>query len=138
MTSILLSINPSKTEFMLIGLPQQRSKISNVSLSLSSSHPITPTHSARNTSLIQVSLFLNRFHFYPVVATIISATFTTSGTLSTSKYHRLTLPSRDMWRGPVIQLPGGMFRSTMRTTPNCSLTCKSWQFWSIAEDSRRV
>ena len=24
------------------------------------------------------------------------------------------------------------------TTSNCSLTCKSWQFWSIAEDSRRV
>ena len=33
MTANLLSLNPSKTEFMLIGLPQQISKISNLSLS---------------------------------------------------------------------------------------------------------
>ena len=36
MTANLLSLNPSKTEFMLIGLPQQICKISNPSLSLSS------------------------------------------------------------------------------------------------------
>ena len=36
MTANLLSLNPSKTEFMLIGLPQQISKISNPSLSLPS------------------------------------------------------------------------------------------------------
>ena len=52
MTANLLSLNPSKTEFMLIGLPQQISKISNPSLSLSSNHPITPTDSARNLSFI--------------------------------------------------------------------------------------
>ena len=43
MTVTLLSLNSSKTEFMLIGLPQQISKISNPSLSLPSNHPITLT-----------------------------------------------------------------------------------------------
>ena len=45
-TANLLSLNPSKTEFMFIGLPQQISKISNSSLSLPSNHPITSTDSA--------------------------------------------------------------------------------------------
>ena len=52
MTANLLSLNPSKTKFMLIGLPQQISKISNPSLSLPSNHPITPTVSARNLGFI--------------------------------------------------------------------------------------
>ena len=51
-TTNLLSLNPFKTEFMLIGLPQQISKISNPSLSLPSNHPITPTDSARNLGFI--------------------------------------------------------------------------------------
>ena len=37
---------------MLIGLPQQISKISNPPLSLPSNHPITPTDSARNLGFI--------------------------------------------------------------------------------------
>ena len=52
MTANLLSLNPSKTEFMLIDLPQQISQISNPSLSLPSNHPITPTDSARKLSFI--------------------------------------------------------------------------------------
>ena len=52
MTANLLSLNPSKTELMLIGLPQQISKNSNPSLSLPSNHPITPTDSARNLGFI--------------------------------------------------------------------------------------
>ena len=93
MTANLLSLNPYKTEFMLIGLPQQISKISNSSLFLPSNHPITPTDSARNLGFIstQVSLFLNRFHLYPVLATIISAIFAASRTLSTSKQRPLSL-----------------------------------------------
>ena len=47
-----LSLNPSKTEYMLIGLPQQISKISNPSLSLPTNHPITSTDSARNLGFI--------------------------------------------------------------------------------------
>ena len=93
MTTNLLNLNPSKIEFMLIGLPQQISKISNPSHSLPSNHPITPTDSARNLGFIfDLSLtFLNRFRLYPMRVTIISATFAASGTLSTSKQHPLSL-----------------------------------------------
>ena len=52
MTANLLSLNPSKTEFMLIGLPQQISKISYPSLSLPSNHPIASTDSAHNLGII--------------------------------------------------------------------------------------
>ena len=54
MTANLLSLKPSKTEFMLTDLPQQLSKISNSSspLSLPSNHSITPTNSARNLGFI--------------------------------------------------------------------------------------
>ena len=52
MTANVQSLNPSKTEFMLIGLPEKISKISNPSLSLPSNHPITPTDSACNLGFI--------------------------------------------------------------------------------------
>ena len=60
MTGNLLSLNPSKTEFMLIGLSQQTTKTFNPSLSLPSNHPITLTDSAPTSvsSQIQISLFL--------------------------------------------------------------------------------
>ena len=93
MTANILSLNPYKTELMLIGLPQQISKISNPSLSLPSNHPTTPTDSDRNLGFIFDSslTFLNRFHLYPVLATITSATFAASGILSISKQHPLSL-----------------------------------------------
>ena len=52
MIANLLSLSPSKTEFMLIGLPQEISKIFNSCLSLPSNHPITPTESACNLGFI--------------------------------------------------------------------------------------
>ena len=52
MTANLLSLNSSKTEFMLIDLPHHISKISNPSLSLHSNHSITPTDSAFNFGFI--------------------------------------------------------------------------------------
>ena len=52
MTANLLSLNLSKTDFMLIGLPQQISKISNPISLLSFKSPITPTDSARNLGFI--------------------------------------------------------------------------------------
>ena len=52
MTSNRLYLNPSKPEFMLIGIPQQISKISNPSLSLPLYLPLTPTDSARNPGFI--------------------------------------------------------------------------------------
>ena len=86
MSANLLSLNPCKTEFMLISLPQQISKISNPSLSFKS-----PYNTYRLCLQPQFSLFLNRFHLYPVLATIISVTFAASGTLLISKQHLLSL-----------------------------------------------
>ena len=52
MTVNLLTINPSKTEFMLISLPQQLSKIHSPSLSLLPAQPILPRASARNLGFV--------------------------------------------------------------------------------------
>ena len=52
MSSNYLTLNPSKTEFLLIGLPQQASKIVNPSLSLPSTKPIIPSLSAKNLGFI--------------------------------------------------------------------------------------
>ena len=63
-TSNLLSLNLSKTEFMLLGLLQQIYKISNLSLSLPQNPPIAPTDSECNLGFIFESslTFINRFH----------------------------------------------------------------------------
>ena len=52
MSSNYLTLNPSKTEFLLIGLPQQTSKIVNHSLSLPTTKPIMPSLSAKNLGFI--------------------------------------------------------------------------------------
>jgi len=48
----LLSLNQSKTEFLLIGLPAQVSKISDPSLPMPFNVTITPAQSARNLGVI--------------------------------------------------------------------------------------
>ena len=82
MTAKLLSLNQYKTEFMLISLPQQISKISNPSLSLASNHPITPTDSIRNLGFI----FDSSLTFSKQISSLSSAC-----TLSTLKQHPLSL-----------------------------------------------
>ena len=52
MASNFLSLNPSKTEFLLIGLPAQLAKIDNPILSMPSNVNIKPVSSARNLGLI--------------------------------------------------------------------------------------
>jgi exonuclease III len=52
MSANLLSLNQSKTEFLLIGLPKQLSKISDPTLLMPSNVTITPTDSARNLGVI--------------------------------------------------------------------------------------
>ena len=52
MTSNLLSLNQSKTEFLVIGLPTQLSKLSNPCLSMPSNLSIIPTNAARNLGVI--------------------------------------------------------------------------------------
>jgi len=52
MSANLFSLYQSKTEFLLIGLPAQLSKISDSSLLMPSNVTITPAQSARNLGLI--------------------------------------------------------------------------------------
>jgi len=52
MVSNFLSLNPSKTEFLLIGLPQQLTKLSHTSLSLPDNVTVSPVSSARNLGFI--------------------------------------------------------------------------------------
>ena len=52
MASNFLSLNPAKTEFLLIGLPAQLSKIHNPTLTISSNKTIQPVSSARNLGII--------------------------------------------------------------------------------------
>ena len=52
MSSNFLSLNPSKTEFLLIGLPQQLSKLSNPIIHLPNNVTLSPVNSARNLGVI--------------------------------------------------------------------------------------
>lgn len=52
MSANLLALNPSKTEFLVIGNPQQLSKLNNPQLSLDSNATIVPVHKARNLGII--------------------------------------------------------------------------------------
>src|SRR6202142_2630558 len=51
LTSNCLSVNPSKTEFLIIGTPQQRSKLTATSLSFQGAQ-ITPSDFTRNLGFI--------------------------------------------------------------------------------------
>ena len=52
MSSNFLSLNPSKTEFLLVGLPQQLSKLSNPIIHLPNNVTLSPVYSARNLGVI--------------------------------------------------------------------------------------
>lgn len=52
MTSNLLSLNPSKSEFMIFGLPSQLSKLHEPHLSMPDNTVLTPVDSVRNLGLI--------------------------------------------------------------------------------------
>jgi hypothetical protein len=52
MPANLLSLNQSKTEFLLIGLPKHLSKVSDAALPMPSNVTITPSVSARNLGVI--------------------------------------------------------------------------------------
>ena len=58
MSSNFLSLNPSETEFLLVGLAQQLSKLSNPIIHLPNNVTLSPVHSARNF-LNTFMLFLN-------------------------------------------------------------------------------
>jgi Reverse transcriptase (RNA-dependent DNA polymerase) len=52
MSANLLSLNPSKTEFMIIGLPQQLAKLTNPCFSIDHSVTLLPVPSARNLGVL--------------------------------------------------------------------------------------
>jgi hypothetical protein len=52
MTSNFLSLNPSKTEFLLLGLPHQLAKLQNPKISLPGNVVLCPVTSARNLGVI--------------------------------------------------------------------------------------
>jgi hypothetical protein len=52
MTSNFLSLNPSKTEFLLLGLPRQLDKLQNPKISLPGNVVLSPVTSARNLGVI--------------------------------------------------------------------------------------
>jgi hypothetical protein len=52
MSSNFLSLNPSKTEFLLVGLPQQLSKLSNPMIHLPNNITLSPIYSAPNLGVI--------------------------------------------------------------------------------------
>ncbi len=52
MSSNMLSLNHSKTEFLLIGLPKQLSKISNPLIQMSPEKSLFPVSTARNLGVI--------------------------------------------------------------------------------------
>jgi len=47
-----ISLNPSKTEFLILGLPQQLSKLNNPTIHLPNSVILAPVDSARNLGVI--------------------------------------------------------------------------------------
>ena len=67
----LFYLNPSKTEFLLVGLPQQLSKLSNPIIQLPNNVTLSPVYSARNLKVIfdsnlTFSLFLTFSHISAV------------------------------------------------------------------------
>jgi Reverse transcriptase (RNA-dependent DNA polymerase) len=52
MSSNFLSVNPFKTEFLLVGFPQQLSKLSNPIIHLPNNITLSPVHSAPNLGVI--------------------------------------------------------------------------------------
>jgi len=73
MTANLLTLNSSKTEFLLIGLKNQLAKIHNSSLDTS--------HTARNIgfTLTNILLSLTKLHLSPKLVTITFVNFAISG-----------------------------------------------------------
>ena len=102
MTAILLTLDPTKMKFMLIGLPQQLSKIRSPSLSLPSAQLILPCSSARNLGFVfdcslsfiqQISKLSSSCHYHILYLRRIrhSLDHKTAATIATSLVH---FPSR--------------------------------------------
>ena len=133
MSSNYLTLNPSKTEFLLIGLPQQTSKIVNPSLSLSSTKPIMSSLSANNLGVIydltlsfskQISSLSSACHYHIRDLRRIRHTldFTTATTIATALVHSRLDYCNSLYHGlPITQIKrfqhiqNGLARAVTRT-----------------------
>ena len=133
MSSNYLTLNPSKTEFLLIGLPQQTSKIVNPSLSLPTTIPIIPSLSAKNLDFIfdstlslskQISSLSSGFHYHIRDLRRIRHTLdsTTTTTIATALVHSRIDYCNCLYHGlPITQIKrlrhiqNGFARAVTRT-----------------------
>ena len=68
LTANRLSVNPSKTEYLIIGTPQQRAKLTSFSLSFRGTN-LTPTDSTRNLGVIFDKDLSLKPHFSTIIKT---------------------------------------------------------------------
>ena len=96
MASNFLTLNPSKTEFLITGLPTQLSKLHMPNLILPDNSSITPVESARNLGIIFDSnlSFAITYLIFQKLATIISVTSDASAKPWTLTLH---VPSQHLW-----------------------------------------
>ena len=95
MSSNRLSLNPSKTEFLIIGLPHQLSKLNNPALSLGPNTTLLPVSNARNLGIIfdshisfdqHLSALIKscNFHLHDLWRVRNTLDFSTASTIATS------------------------------------------------------
>ena len=88
MSTNLLSLNQSKTEFLVIGLPQKLSKMSNSCLSMPSYLSIIPTGAARNRGVIfDSTLYLITSPLFLKPVSFLFVAFIALETIATSLIH---------------------------------------------------
>jgi hypothetical protein len=71
MSSNFLSLNPSKTEFLILGLPQQLAKLNNPTIHLPNNVTLSPVDSARNLGVI----FDKNLSFAPHISAVSKSCF---------------------------------------------------------------
>ena len=116
MSSNYLTLNPSKTEFLLIGLPHQTSKIVSLSLFLPSTQPIMPSLSANNLGFLfdstlsfskQISSLSSACHYHicDLHRSRHTLNFTTETTIATALVHsRLDYCKSRYYGLPITQI----------------------------------
>ena len=140
MSSNYLTLDASKTEFLLIGLPQQTSKIVNPSPSLPTTKPIMPRLSAKNLGFIfdstlsfskQISFLFSACHYHirdlrhirhtldsTTATTIATALVSITVTPFTTVYPSLKLSAFNIFKMDLHELL--LAPPNILTSPQCS------------------
>jgi len=131
MSSYCLSLNPSKTEFLVFGLPQQLSKLNNPTIHLPNNVILSPVVSARNLGVI----FDKNLSFAQHISSTSKSCFhnirdlrrmrntidqTTVRTIATSLIHSKI----DYFDSLLLNLPATQLNESSSTCPKlCCLCC---------------